>query len=289
MMQNAVVISGVGIHSGARVDLFLKKCPFKSHTTESKKWSLHFQDQILFDSALSDFSVEAHHNTTLDLGHLQIWTPEHFLAALFFFEESVQIHCEKMPENQTFEFPLLDGSSQEWMNTFLELGMTLRDLTTFGLSQKFSSKNENRIWNIVAAPEFKITYELASWGSLTLSKNELIMCLNARTFMRQDAFEKAKSKGLLQGIESQTHVSFGILYQPSALFAQGVEILAGAPLRMEGEPLFHKILDFLGDLALEFLSLPRAHITFKNCGHLEHHQVILCLRGAEKSMKADLI
>jgi hypothetical protein len=48
--------------------------------------------------------------------------------------------------------------------------------------------------------------------------------------------------------------------------------------RMPDEPVKHKILDLLGDLALNGLALPRAAIEVRNGGHPAHHRLLARLR-----------
>jgi hypothetical protein len=50
--------------------------------------------------------------------------------------------------------------------------------------------------------------------------------------------------------------------------------------RLEDEPVKHKVLDLLGDLALAGLALPRAEIEIRNGGHGVNHQLLARLLAA---------
>jgi len=91
--------------------------------------------------------------------------------------------------------------------------------------------------------------------------------LQARTFIFSDDWESLRAKGMLPGALE----GCGILLQ-----AQGsnLRVLSGAPLRHSQEPLLHKILDLLGDLALLGPHLPKLRIRIHNGGHAVHHQLI---------------
>ena len=212
-------------------------------------------------------------------------TPEHLLAALLFFSEvPLSIRADAA------ELPGLDGSALPFREALARLAPEAARAPAWreypcGLA--WEDRWADGYLRIRPAPGFRVRYELdrgplrqacvledpaAAWSGI----------LPARTFAFHDEWLAASAAGLMAGAGRES----GLLLARSeaehrALLARHPD-WEGAPYpllnlpawRMPDEPVRHKILDLLGDLALRDLALPRASIEIRNGGHASHHRLL---------------
>lgn len=128
-------------------------------------------------------------------------------------------------------------------------------------------------WFLVAEPasEFSLYYQLElpdlAPQSFQWSANDGALVLAAaRTFISQENLRKAQQAGLLAGVQE----GHGLLYNPQEF----PRLISGGTLRWDNEFARHKALDFLGDLALSGLELPKFRFHIKNGGHWLHQMFL---------------
>ncbi len=220
-----------------------------------------------------------------------IRTPEHLLAAaLFFAEAPIDITCDAA------ELPGLDGSAASYYGV----------LNALCIDREFSAARVREYetdlhWNhdgpegsirAMPHPHFAVDYR---WTSGEVHQHfELSSVLDApqavlpaRTFiLLEDWMRLAGAHDLLAGADLDS----GLLIAASA--AQFIEGKAKLPwacgttfpllhpqrFRLEGELARHKVLDLLGDLALNRLALPRLRLTIVNGGHALNHLLLDALQ-----------
>lgn len=267
-LTSAVERSGVGLHSGATARVRLRGSARPGY------W-LGWLDQPgiplqrLDPSLVSDTTL----CTALRLGERRLATVEHLLAALAGTGVS---QAELWVEGE--EIPLLDGSALPWVEAIAEAGLTAmgeRTLRTvpagpplivsrgesFALALPFRGL---RIAAAVAYPQAAIGRQLYS---LDLTPARFVQELApARTFGFRDQLEQLRQAGLIRG---------GAL--DNALVCDGAGWL-NPPLRFVDEPVRHKLLDLLGDLAL--VGLPRAHVFAYRGSHGLHTALARALASA---------
>jgi UDP-3-O-[3-hydroxymyristoyl] N-acetylglucosamine deacetylase len=216
-------------------------------------------------------------------------TPEHLLAALLFFAEApLSLRADAA------ELPGLDGSALPYREALSGLVPSLARSPAWreypcGLT--WEHHWPGGYLSIRPAPRFRAHYALergplrqaftleepgAAWDGI----------LPARTFAFHGEWRAAAAAGLMAGAGPDS----GLLL--AATEAEHRDVLAGHPewdgapfpllnqaaWRMPDEPVRHKILDLLGDLALHGLALPRASIEVRNGGHWAHHLLLARLR-----------
>ena len=156
------------------------------------------------------------------------------------------------------EIPLLDGSAIQWVRDFEEVGIkkALRPENFFQeINKSIILNKEDSV--IAATPSEKITIiSTISFAYKAIGNQTYVIDLNpkcfveniapARTFGFKDQFQELSELGLIKG---------GSL--DNALVCDGDEWV-NPPLRFDNEPIRHKILDLIGDLAL--VGLPKAQI-----------------------------
>ncbi len=243
----AVERSGVGLHSGlpCRVRLAPSALPgYRVGWLDAPELPLRqLEPSQVCDTRLC---------TALKLGERQLTTVEHLLAALAGTGVS---QAEIWVEGG--EIPLLDGSALPWVEAIAEAGLTplgersepslpAEPLTVrqgLGFVTAFAAE-ERRLAAAVEFPQAAIGRQLFS---LTLTPESFVREIApARTFGFREQVEQLRQAGLIRG---------GAL--DNALVCDGERWL-NPPLRFEDEPVRHKLLDLLGDLALA--GLPRAQV-----------------------------
>ncbi|MEA5390965.1 UDP-3-O-acyl-N-acetylglucosamine deacetylase [Cyanobium gracile UHCC 0139] len=246
-LRSSVERSGVGLHSGAvsRVRL---------GPSERPGYWLGWLDapdlplQRLGPTQVSDTRL----CTCLQVGDRRLATVEHLLAALAGTGVS---QAELWVEGE--EIPLLDGSGLPWVDAIAEAGLSDRGERvepalpplplTLGQGLGFVAALPNDRLRLAAAIEFPQAAIGRQLYALDLTPESFVSEIApARTFGFRDQVEQLLAAGLIRG---------GAL--DNALVCDGDDWV-NPPLRFVDEPVRHKLLDLLGDLAL--VGLPRAHV-----------------------------
>jgi UDP-3-O-[3-hydroxymyristoyl] N-acetylglucosamine deacetylase len=266
-LAEAVERRGVGLHSGAlaRVRLQPSEGPgYRVGWLERPGEPL----QRLAPHQVCDTQL----CTALALDGGRLATLEHLLAALAGCGVS---QAEIWVEGG--EIPLLDGSALPWVEAIAEAG--LRELgeraplpvpeepllLRQGLS--FIALTPCERVRLAAAVEYPQPAIGRQLFSLDLTPASFVREIApARTFGFREQVEQLRAAGLIQG---------GAL--DNALVCDGAEWL-NPPLRFVDEPVRHKLLDLLGDLAL--VGLPRAQVFAYRGSHGLHTALAAALATA---------
>jgi UDP-3-O-[3-hydroxymyristoyl] N-acetylglucosamine deacetylase len=190
--------------------------------------------------------------TALQLDQRRLATVEHLLAAL----AGVGLTAVTLLVEGA-EIPLLDGSAQPWVEAIAEAGLQalgarpapapLQAPITLQQGQSFATALPSDRLRLAAAIEFPQAAIGRQLFSLELTPAAFVREIApARTFGFREQVEQLRAAGLIQG---------GGL--DNALVCDGDGWL-NPPLRYPDEPVRHKLLDLLGDLALA--GLPQAQV-----------------------------
>jgi UDP-3-O-[3-hydroxymyristoyl] N-acetylglucosamine deacetylase len=163
------------------------------------------------------------------------------------------------------ELPLLDGSSKPWVMELENAGGIKRDnLSFYALPEKeFEIKIDSRFIKFQRTEDkscMEIKYTVDRFGqnfntSVRIkSAKDLEKIFLARTYIFEEELPKA---GLSENLRDC-----------------GIVIGKNNNLLFENYPAFHKILDFIGDIALHKGTLPSGRFEAFNAGH-ELHQMLL--------------
>lgn len=239
--------SGVGLHSGgvSRVRLEPSEQPgFRVGWLDAPQEPL----QLLQPSQVCETQL----CTALKLDQRRLATVEHLLAAL----AGVGLTAVTL-RVEGDEIPLLDGSAQPWVEAIAEAGLQglgsrpvsepLSRPITLQQGQSFVTALPSDRLRLAAAIEFPQAAIGRQFFSLELTPEAFVRDIApARTFGFREQVEQLRAAGLIQG---------GAL--DNALVCDGDHWL-NPPLRFADEPVRHKLLDLLGDLALA--GLPQAQV-----------------------------
>jgi len=253
-LAGAISREGIGLHSGEKTRVRIS--PY-----EKEGYYVSFKDKpdeiFKFTQDLIGSTMLC---TAVKLGGRNLYTIEHLLSSLAGCGLSY-IHIEVDGK----EIPLLDGSAIQWVRDFEEVGIKKAPRP----DNFFQEINKSIILNkedsvIAATPAEKITIiSTISFAYKAIGNQTFVIDLNpksfvemiapARTFGFKDQFQELSELGLIKG---------GSL--DNALVCDG-EKWVNPPLRFDNEPIRHKILDLIGDLAL--VGLPKAQILVYKGSH----------------------
>ena len=246
-LANAVEREGVGLHSGEPARVRLE--PFD----QPGYWVGWLDAPAQPPQRLHPSQVcETQLCTALQLDQRRLATVEHLLAAL----AGVGISSALLLV-AGHEIPLLDGSAQLWVEAIAEVGLKplgprpaaapLAGPITLQQGQSFATALPSEQLRLGAAIEFAQPAIGRQLFSLELTPEAFVREIApARTFGFKQQVEQLLAAGLIKG---------GAL--DNALVCDG-EGWVNPPLRFADEPVRHKLLDLLGDLALA--GLPQAQV-----------------------------
>ncbi|MGA7104810.1 MAG: UDP-3-O-acyl-N-acetylglucosamine deacetylase [Candidatus Deferrimicrobiaceae bacterium] len=189
--------------------------------------------------------VETAYATVLFAGGANVSTVEHFLAALYGMEiDNARIEVDGP------ELPILDGSALEISRAIAAAGPVRQDVRRKFLRVWENDKIRQNGSMVVLSPgvemEILVTVDFPAsaigrqWAKVTLTpENFLKEIAPARTFVLREQIEALRAAGLAKG---------GAL--DNAIVVEGDKVHNAGGLRFPNEFARHKLLDFIGDLAL---------------------------------------
>ncbi len=256
-IADEVELRGVGLHSGA-------PCRLRLLPSSLPGYRLGGLDQpgSLATPLGPDQVCETTLCTALRIGDRRLATVEHLLAALAGTGVSrVEIRVDGP------EVPLLDGSALPWVEAIASVGLQplpspsprpgLRAPLTVHGGGGFVTALPAESLHLGAAIEFPEPAIGRQVFSLLLTPSSFVAEIApARTFGLRSQVDQLRAAGLIRGGSLE-----------NALVCDGLRWL-NPPLRYPDEPVRHKILDLLGDLAL--VGLPRAQVFAFRGSHRLH-------------------
>ena len=240
-IKNQAKISGVGLHTGNKVNLIFKPAPVNS--------GIHFARVDLKDNpviradCLSILeSCKTQRRTSLGRAGAEVETVEHLMAVL----SGLQLD-NLLIEIDNNEIPGLDGSGIEFLNQLKDAGIVEQEAPKKYFSIKEPVWVEEGQSMIVALPanESSIRYTLhydhpllnAQYMEFAINQENFEKELaSSRTFCLQEEAESLQGIGLGKGAS----------YQNTLVVGQKAVIKN--TLRFKDEFVRHKILDLMGDL-----------------------------------------
>ena len=245
---------GIGLHSGEKTRVTIS--PY-----EKEGYYVSFKDKPgeIF-KLTQDLIGSTMLCTAVKLGGRNLYTIEHLLSSMAGCGLSY-IHIEVDGK----EIPLLDGSAIQWVKDFEEVGIKKAPRPDNFFQEINKSIILNKEGSVIAATPSKkttiistINFAYKAIGNQTFvidlnPKNFVEMIAPARTFGFKDQFQELNELGLIKGGSLE-----------NALVCDG-DKWVNPPLRFDNEPIRHKILDLIGDLAL--VGLPKAQILVYKGSH----------------------
>jgi len=259
-LQKEICFSGVGIHTGKKVEVHLK--PSSSGQIVFRRTDL---DDL--ELTLDPGIVKTKNSTFLESKGCRIQTLEHLLAVLYIFGIDsliVELNGE--------EIPIMDGSASPFVQVVQDVGLqplpeqkeTVKILKPFRLEEEGAS--------VSFAPDaaFRITYCI-EYDHPLIKRQELTLAVNPESFVTEIA--PSRTFGFLKDVpalRAQDLALGGSLENAVVLDDKGS---ISGPLRFPDECVRHKILDLIGDLSL--LGSPLiGHFRAHKAGHRLHLKAV---------------
>lgn len=256
-LNKVTTISGIGLHSGARINLTMRPATANTgiifHRTDG--------EQVVDIKACSANVVDTRMATVLGAHGMTVSTIEHFMAALAAFGiDNLHVDIDGP------EVPVLDGSAAQFVREIQQAG-----IRTLDSSRKFVAirkpleiiEGEKRI-SIIPSRFFRISFDIA-FDHPAISVQNYSMKFSTETFCKEIA--PARTFGFLHEVEylkANGLARGGSLENAVVIDDKGVMNPEG--LRYQDEFVRHKILDSFGDFSL--LGAPLlGHIRAFKAGH----------------------
>ncbi|MDP6992276.1 MAG: bifunctional UDP-3-O-[3-hydroxymyristoyl] N-acetylglucosamine deacetylase/3-hydroxyacyl-ACP dehydratase [Candidatus Marinimicrobia bacterium] len=282
---------GVGLHTGVESKITFKPAP-ENFGIRFKRMDVEGCPEIRADI---DHVVDISRGTTIEENGVRIHTVEHALAACVGIGlDNVLIELtEKEP-------PVMDGSSIDFVEALLKAGIVKqespRNYLHIDEAVGYTDSERGVDIHIMPSDQFRITfmidYKFRTLGTQfttldEVEKNFAKDIAPARTFCFLSEVKTLKENGLIKGgnldnavviVDKEIDKSeadnikdlFGIKRKIS-LGANGT--LNGKELRYDNEPVRHKALDLIGDLAL--LGMPlQGHVIASKSGHAANVELV---------------
>ena len=282
---------GVGLHTGVESKITFKPAP-ENFGIRFKRMDVEGCPEIRADI---DHVVDISRGTTIEENGVRIHTVEHALAACVGIGlDNILIELtEKEP-------PVMDGSSIDFVEALLKAGIVKqespRNYLHIDEAVGYTDSERGVDIHIMPSDQFRITfmidYKFRTLGTQfttldEVEKNFAKDIAPARTFCFLSEVKALKENGLIKGgnldnavviVDKEIDKSeannikdlFGIKRKIS-LGANGT--LNGKELRYDNEPVRHKALDLIGDLAL--LGMPlQGHVIASKSGHAANVELV---------------
>ena len=262
-IERPVAVSGVGLHSGVKVNLRL--VPARSGTGVVFARS----DLDGFElPAIAKYIARVSYATSLMRQGVLLSTTEHLLSVFYSLGiDNVRVEIDNL------EVPILDGSGKPFVEMIHKAGVTnLRKVRQYLRVTKTVEVTEGKkAIAIHPADEFVITCK-TDFGHELAGRQTLEMVLTpegyaadiapARTFGFEEDLDRMRDMGLIRGASLENAVCIG----PNGVLNPG-------GLRFPDECCRHKVLDLIGDLAL--LGRPLlGHVVAEYAGHAMHTALV---------------
>ena len=295
-ISKPVFCTGVGLHTGLESKIIFKPAP--------EDYGIHFirQDVDNCPEILADIDhvVDISRGTTIEQNGVKIFTVEHALAAV----SGLRID-NVLIELTAKEPPVMDGSSKDFVEVLQKSGIVeqKKPRRVLEISEPVSYSDPKRGVDIHVVPSdqfrvtFMIDYKLPSLGSqytavYNMQEDFAREVAPARTFCFLSEIEKLREIGLIKGgaldnavVIVDKEIDNTEVNRLRSLFDIKEEIIMGANgilngkrLRYKNEPVRHKTLDLIGDMAL--LGVPiRGHVTAARSGHASNVEFVKMIRS----------
>ncbi len=298
-IKKEISLEGIGLHTGNSTRITFKPAP-KDKGITFVRADLPQAPSVPADI---DHVVDIARGTTLANGDAKVYTVEHVLAAIYGLEID-----NMFVELTANEPPVVDGSARPFVDKILEAGIKTQDADRqyLEIDTPMSYSEPDRSVDIVVTPAdtfrltFMIDYKNPALGTqyttlVDLEKEFADEFAPSRTFCFLSEVEMLKGQGLIKGgglenaiviydsDKGQVEVDRirNALGLKEKAFVGKTGIINDIPLRFYNEPVRHKALDLIGDLAL--IGVPiKGHVLAARSGHAANVALVKKLRALYK-------
>jgi len=301
-INRPVTISGVGLHTGKRINLTFNPAP--------ENFGVKFQRVDLADKPIIeadvDLVIDTQRGTSLGKNGAEVRTVEHCMSALVGLElDNVLIELDAP------ELPIMDGSAAHFVKALMDAGIKEQNAEKeyFELKSNIYYSDEDKRSEMIAMPldSYRMTVMIDYNSPVLGSQHATLINLReykieiapSRTFCLINELEELYRQNLIQGgdvnnaiVVVDKELSREQIEDLSKLFNKNPDeikvqkdgILNNLELRHNNEPARHKLLDLMGDLALVGTPL-KAQIMAARPGHSSNVAFAKKIKNAIKQAK----
>lgn len=274
-LRDSVSCTGIGLHSGKKVRMTIRPAPpdtgirfIRKDLPGKRVIKAHFSS-VINTTMCTIIGNNGNHVSTI----------EHLMAAFFGFGIDNAIVEIDGPE-----VPIMDGSSAPFIFLLKSTGIKeQRKAKGFILIKKTLKIQEgNRSITIKPSKELKVSFTIDFHHPL-ISNQQYDFSFSGKSFI--DEISRARTFGFLKDIETLREAGLargGSL--DNAIVIDNFRVLNEDGLRYANEFVRHKILDFLGDIAVMGTPII-GHFIINKSGHSLNHAMLKKLSSNQKYWK----
>ncbi|GAC1416232.1 MAG: UDP-3-O-acyl-N-acetylglucosamine deacetylase [Candidatus Velthaea sp.] len=272
-LRDAIEFAGAGLHTGqpARVRVLPAKA--------GSGLRFRLNDAVEFP-ARADYVVDTRRATMLGAGEHTVSTVEPLLSAVLGMGVDNALIAVDGPE-----IPVMDGSSKVFADAIAAVGTLVQKepRIRFVPTEPYIFRDGDKTLIIAPHSSFRVRMTVKYESPVNAEYHDLEVTPEAylheiapaRTFGFQHEVEALIKRGLAQGGTLENAVVFG----PTGPLA---------PLRVDDEPVRHKILDLMGDFAL-LGAYPQCEVIAIKSGHKLHCTAVRELRSSGSTAYATAV
>lgn len=266
-LREALTFEGVGLHTGAPARVRIVPQPAGTGIVFRLDGAVTFP-------AHAEYVVDTRRATVLGAGGSTVSTVEHVLSAL----AGMQVD-NAMLDVSGPEIPVLDGSAAPFANAIADARRVAQGVAAqhFTVTAPRAYRDGDALLVLLPAAAFAVRCSTSFPAPIGAGYFEA--ALDPAIYRERVA--AARTFGFLHEVEAlvQSGLARGGTLDNALVFAPEGPMTA---LRMEGEPVAHKVLDLIGDLSL-LGARPRFEVLAIKSGHRLHAQATRDLRAAAAS------
>ena len=294
-VRNSKSCNGIGLHTGVESTITFHPAP-EDYGIRFMRSDIKNSPEIKADI---DHVVDISRGTTIEEKNVRIHTVEHALAAV----TGLQID-NVLIELNSKEPPVMDGSAKDFVDALLDAGPIFQDkkrkVLVIDRAVNYTDYYRDIDIHVIPSDRFRVTflveYPLPALGTqyeaiYNMEEDFAVEVAPARTFCFLSEVEMLREQGLIKGgaldnalvivdkeIDKNEIERLRDLFGIEEDIIHGVNgVLNGKVLRFKNEPVRHKTLDLIGDLAL--LGYPiKGHVTAARAGHASNVEFVKKLK-----------
>ena len=271
-VRDDVSCTGIGLHSGEKVRLTIKPAPPDTGIKFIRKDSSHNRTiKAHFDNV-----VDTHLSTTIGCNGTRVSTIEHLMAAFF----GLGIDNARV-EIDGPEVPVMDGSAAPFVFLLKSIGIKeqKKPKSFIILKKTLRVQDGNKSISIYPSKELKISYTI-DFNHPLLKNQKYELHFSGKDFITE--ISRARTFGFLNDVQALREAGLGLGGSlDNAIIIDDFRILNEDGLRYKDEFVRHKILDFLGDIAI--LGAPIiGHFVVERSGHSLNQAILKKLIANKK-------
>ena len=245
-IKRDISCSGIGLHSGKKVTLTLRPAPEDTGIIFVQKGE---QGKTMI-SLSPDKVISTGLATTIGHNGVPIATVEHLLGAIYGLDLD-NLYVEVSGE----ELPIMDGSAASFVFLLRSAGIRKqgKPKKVLAFTRQVHFKDGNKWINVQPYQGLKVKYTI-EFDHPMIGRQEFEFKHSPENFIRKVA--KARTFGFLKDVEKLQQMGLALGGSlDNAVVLDDYGVINPEGLRFDDELVRHKILDFIGDMAVMGLPL----------------------------------